>query len=170
MRGVWITSRTRHVLGGGRLRKVLLNELQLSVAIVLSREEIVPRFRVICPEGDWTVFVPLPDDIGERQRRMQLVYGFMAWKSATAFVMSSELIEPDCVISAAIDRNDVLVAARPIARKPLTVGPAEWLPRSAVGEEVVALLPRGRVNLDPETEAALVRAFGDGGEFQARRC
>ena len=48
--------RIRHALGGGRLREVLLNELQLSVAIVLSREEVVPRFRVICPEGDWTVF------------------------------------------------------------------------------------------------------------------
>lgn len=114
--------------------------------------------------------MPLPDDIGERQRRMQLMYGFMAWKSATAFVMSSELIAPDCVISAAIDRNDVVGAARPIVRTPLSVGPVEWLPKSSVGEEVVALLPRGRVTLDAETEAALVRAFGDGGEFEARRC
>lgn len=36
-------------------------------------------------------------------------------------------------------------------------------------EEVVALLPRGRVTLDPETEKALVRAFGDAGEFEARQ-
>jgi hypothetical protein len=64
----------------------------------------------------------------------------------------------------------VLVAARPIVRKPLGVGPIEWLPQSAVGEEVVALLPRGRVTLDAETEAALVRAFGSGGEFEVRRC
>jgi hypothetical protein len=149
---------------------VLLNELQFSVAIVLSSQEVVPRFRVICPEEDWTVFVPLPDDSGERQRRMQLVYGFMAWKSATAFVMSSELVEPDCVISAAVDRNNVLIACRPIVRKPLSVGPVQWLPKEAVGDEVVALLPRGRVTLDPETEAALVQAFGAGGEFEARQC
>jgi len=152
------------------LRKVLLNELQFSVGIVLSRQEVVPRFRVVCPAGDWTVFVPLPDDIGERQRRMQLLYGFMAWKSASAFVMSSELVEPDCVISAAVDRNDVMIACRPIVRTPLSVGPVQWLPKQSVGEEVVALLPRGRVMLDRETEAALVRAFGDGGEFEARRC
>lgn len=101
---------------------------------------------------------------------MQLMYGFMAWKSVTAFVMSSELIVPDAVISAAVDRNDVLSACRPIVRKPLTVGPLQWLPRQSVGEEVVALLPRGRVVLDPATEAALVRAFGDGGEFETRRC
>ena len=151
------------------MRKVLLNELQLSVAILLSREEVVPRFRIISPEGGWTVFVPLPHDIGERQRRMQLLHGFMAWKSATAFVMSSELIEPDCVISAAVDRNDVLSAYRPIVRKPLSVGPVQWLPKQSVGDEIVALLPRGRVSLDAETEATLVRAFGDGGEFEARR-
>ncbi|MCZ7594274.1 MAG: hypothetical protein M5U16_04660 [Hyphomicrobium sp.] len=59
-------------------KTTILDELQLSTAIVLAREEVVPRFRVLCPEGDWTLFVPLPDDIGERQRRMQLVYGFMA--------------------------------------------------------------------------------------------
>jgi len=148
----------------------VLEELQFSVAIVLSREEVVPRVRVVCPDGDWIVMVPLPDDIGERQRRMQLLYGFMAWKSATAFVMSSELQEPDCVISAAVGRDGVLVAARPILRKPLTLGPIEWLPKESVGDEVVALLPRGTVTLDRETEAALVRAFGSGGEFEAKRC
>ena len=161
----WTTLSSEHAM-----KDKVLQELQFSTGIVLSREEVVPRFRIICPEGDWTVFVPLPDDIGERQRRMQLLYGFMAWKSATAFVMSSELIKPDCVISAAVDRGNVLVAARPIVRKPLTVGPIEWLPKESVGEEVVALLPRGRVVLDPETEAALVRAFGTGGEFEAKRC
>ena len=140
------------------MKDKILEELQFSVGMVLGREEVVPRFRIVCPDGDWTIFVPLPDDIGERQRRMQLVYGFMAWKSAIAFVMSSELKLPDCVISAAVNRNDVLVAARPILRKPLTVGPIEWLPGCAVGEEVVALLPRGTVTLES----------GDGGSARAR--
>lgn len=147
----------------------MLDELRFSVGIVLAREEVVPRFRVMCPEGDWTVFVPLPDDIGERQRRMQIVYGFMAWKSATSFIMSTKLVRPDCVLSAGIGRTDVLVAARPILRKPLTLGPVEWLDPSAVGEEVIALLPRGKVALDRETEAALMQTFGIGGEFEARR-
>lgn len=151
------------------MRDLLLDELRFSAGIVLSREEVVPRFRVITPEGNWTVFVPLPDDIGERQRRMQLVYGFMAWKLATAFIMSTELMQPDCVLSAGIGRGEVLVAARPILRKPLTLGSVEWLPSSAVGEEVLALLPHGRVALDRETEAALARAFGQGGEFEAQR-
>jgi hypothetical protein len=84
--------------------------------------------------------------------------------------MSSELKVPECVIAGAVSRDKVLLAARPILRKPLTVGPIEWLPESSVGEEVVALLPRGAVTLDTETEAALVRAFGTGGEFEAGRC
>ena len=49
-----------------RMKQKILDELQLSVAIVLSREEVVPRFRVMTPEGDWTVFVQLPDDVRER--------------------------------------------------------------------------------------------------------
>lgn len=151
------------------MRNLLLDELRLSAGIVLAREEVVPRFRVMCPEGDWTVFVPLPNDIGERQRRMQLIYGFMAWKSATTFVMSTELVVPDCVLSAGIGRSEVLIVARSIFRKPLTLGPVEWLDPSAVGEEVVALLPRGKVTLDRETEAALIQTFGIGGEFEARR-
>ncbi len=70
------------------MKDKVLEELQFSVGIVLGGEEVVPRFCVICPDVEWTIFVPLPDDIGERQRRMQLVYGFMAWRSAVAFVMS----------------------------------------------------------------------------------
>jgi hypothetical protein len=151
------------------MKAKILEELRLSTGIVLGREEVVPRFRVICPEGDWTVYVPLPPAIGERQRRMQLLYGFMAWKSAVAFVMSSELVAPGCVIAAGVGREDVLVAARPLLRKPLTVGPIEWLPKESVGEEVVALLPRGRAVLNGETEAALLQAFGKGGEFEAQR-
>jgi hypothetical protein len=63
--------------------------------------------------------VPLPDDIGERQRRMQLVYGFIAW-SAVAFVMSSELQVPDCVIAGAVSRDGVLArcGADPLADLP----------------------------------------------------
>lgn len=147
----------------------MLEELRLSVGIVLSGVEVVPRFRVMTPEGDWTVFVPLPDDMAERQRRMQLLYGFMAWKGATGFIMASELVEPDCVIVGGVSRNEVLMAARPVLRKPLTVGPIEWLGPEMMGDEVVALLPRGQVSLDPETVAALARSFGPGGDLEAQR-
>ena len=150
------------------LKTAVLEELRLSCAIVLAREEVVPGFRVMTLEGDWTVFVPLPEDVRERERRMPLVSGFMAWKLATSFILSSELTEPDGMLSAFVGR-DVMCAWRSIIRKPLGVGAIEWLPRSSVGDEVVALLPRGRVVLDREAEAALVRTFGVGGEFEVSR-
>ena len=151
------------------MKQIVLDELRLSTSIALCKEEVVPRFRAMTPGGSWMVFVPLPDDIGERQRRMQLLYGFLAWKSATAFVMSSELVQPEVLISAAVSRDDVLTACRAIIRKPLSVGPVQWLPKEAVGEEVIALLPRGRINLDPDTIAELEKAFGRQGEFEATR-
>lgn len=151
------------------MREMVLDELRFSCAVVLSREEVLPRFRVLSPEGEWTLFVPLPDALGERMRRLRLVHGLMAWKSATAFVLSTELREPDCVVSMGVARDGVLTAARPIIRKPFGLGAIEWLPESAVGDEVVALLPRGRVFLDAETEAEVLRVFGSGGEFEARK-
>lgn len=154
---------------GLRVKNKMLEELRLSVGIILSGEEVVPRFRVTTPEGDWTVFVPLPDDMAERQRRMQLLYGFMAWKGATGFIMASELMEPDCVVVGGVTREEVLMVSRPILRKPLTVGPIEWVGPEMMGDEVVALLPRGKVLLDPETQAALARSFGPGGELEVRR-
>ena len=96
--GCWVGS--DHGIGRGR-----------ACWIEVSLEEVVPRFRVVCPEGDWTVFVPLPDDVSERERRMKLLSGFMAWKSATAFVVSSELIEPDVKLTAAVTRGDVACAS-----------------------------------------------------------
>ena len=151
------------------MREILLDELRFSASVILSGEEVVPRFRVMTPEGDWTIFVPLPNGIHERMRRMRLVSGFMAWKSATTFVFSTETIAPDAVFATAIGRSEVLCVARPILRKPLSVGEITWLKREAVGDEIVTLLPRGCVELDTETEAALIRAFGPHGEFETKR-
>lgn len=151
------------------MRDVLLEELQFSVAVVLSREEVVPRFRVFGDDGEWVIFVPLPDELSERERRMRLVAGFMAWKSATRFVVSGELIEPDLVYACGIARDGAVMAGRQVVRKPLSVGPITWFGAESIGDEILALLPRGRVELDAETTQALVRAFGKGGELEAAR-
>lgn len=152
------------------MKDKLLEELRFSASIVLAGEEVTPRFLVVCPDGDWTVVVPLPEDIGVRQARMQLLYGFMAWKSATAFIMSSQLSIPSVIASIGVDRDAVRCAVRPLLLKPRTLGPMEWWPEDRIGAEIVALLPRGQVSVDRQTEADLVRAFGAGGELEARPC
>lgn len=150
------------------LRGIILAELNVSASVVLGGAEVTPRLRVISPDGQWTILVPLPDDIGERQRRMQLLHRFMAWKSATAFVLSTELMQPALVISTAVWKDGVLVAGRPYVQKPRTVGPVEWLPRNAVGDEVTALLPTGRLTLGAESISELQAVFGKGSELEAR--
>ena len=139
------------------------------MAVVLTREEVTPRFLVRGDDGMWALFVPLPPEIAERERRMRLVAGFMAWKSARWFILSAELIEPDVVYAVAVSRTDTVLAARHVIQKPLSVGPIEWLPSSSVGDEITALLPRDRVQLDDETERALIAAFGRNGEFTIER-
>jgi hypothetical protein len=151
-----------------RLRGIVLAELNVSASVVLGGAEVTPRLRVIGAEGQWTIFAPLPDDIGERQRRMQLLHRFMVWKSAWAFVLSTELMHPALVVSTAVWNDGVLVAGRPYVQKPLTVGPVEWLPRNLVGDEVTALLPRGRMALDDDSIGELEAVFGAGSELEAR--
>lgn len=152
------------------MRAMVEDELRFSGGIVLSREEVVPRFRIEVPgEQGYLIFVPLPDDLKERTRRMRLVSGFMAWKGASGFVMSSELLDPDAIISVGVGHGDVLGAARMILRAPLTLGPLQWLARGQIGEELPALLPPRDASMSAEMMAELARVFGPQGEFRVER-
>lgn len=150
------------------LRAIVVAELKLSASVVLGGAEVTPRLRVISPEGQWTILAPLPDDMAERQRRLQLLHRFMAWKSATAFVLSTELMEPTFIVSTAVWREAAIAAGRPYITKPLTVGPVEWLPRNLIGDQIPALLPHVRTVLDAEAVNELQRVFGAGSELEAR--
>lgn len=152
------------------MRSVVLEELQFSAAVVLSREEVVPRFRIMVPGvEDYVVFVPLPDDLAQRQWRMQLVSAFMAWKGATGFVQSSELVTPDAIVSVGVNRAGVVAALRPLLRKPLSAGQISWLSRDQIGDDVPALLPPVGTTIDARTVADLERVFGPQGEFKVER-
>jgi hypothetical protein len=152
------------------MRDVILEELQFSTAIVLSREEVVPRFRIMVPGApDYIVFVPLPDDLAQRQWRMQLVSAFMAWKGATGFVKSSELMTPDAVVAVGVNRTGGAAALRPLLRKPLSAGQITWLSRDQIGDEIPALLPPVGAAIDAGMIADLERVFGSQGEFKVER-
>lgn len=163
----------RHVVAATRpdvMRDLVQDELRFSATVILSREEVVPRFRIeVAGEAGYLLLVPLPDDLRERQWRMSLVSAFMAWKGAHAFVMSTELIEPDAAVSIGVNRSGVLAGLRMILRKPLSVGPVQWLDRSQVGDEIPALLPPKSATVSASMLADLQRVFGPQGEFKVER-
>ena len=105
----------------------------------------MPRFRVTTPDGDYRILMPLPDDMAKRERGMRLIAAFMAWKQASAFILASELKEPDAIVA-------IAAVMRLIRREPLSFGDDQWLEESEIGSEVVALLPSGSVSIDHETE------------------
>jgi hypothetical protein len=81
------------------LRSLILEELAVSQRVVREGHEVVPRFRVLAPDGEHTAMVQLPDDLEARMERMRVVRAFMIWKAATGFVHCSELIAPDAITS-----------------------------------------------------------------------
>lgn len=145
------------------------SELEFSASVVLSGEEVVPRFRILAPEGETVVFLPLPEDLGERVRRVSLVRAYMAWRMASGFVVSSESVEPDAVMAVGVTRAWCSGLLRPIVRNPISLGPVRDLGTAEIGEGFPQLLPSGLVTtVDPETLKELKQVFGPGGEFEAR--
>lgn len=89
------------------LRTMILEELTFSQRVVREGHEVVPRFRVVAPDGEHTIMVQLPDDLEARMERLRVMRAFLIWKAATGFVHSSELIEPDAITACAVMRDDV---------------------------------------------------------------
>lgn len=150
------------------MRDLMLNELRFSIGLVLSGEEVVPRFRVVAPGGVTVVFLPLPDDLRERVRRMTLMRGYLVWRMATSFVLSAESKQPDAVTTIGVTQTDCYGVMRRILRKPLTVGPEEWLSEKQIGEGFPNLLRQREAALDLATIEMLERVFGPSGEFEVK--
>jgi len=144
------------------LRALIFEELAFSQRIVRDGHEVVPRFRVLAPDGDHTVMVQLPDDLVARMECMQVVRTFMIRKAATGFIHSSELITPDAITACAVTRDDVTGGPQCIRRKPLSFGEIEWFGRESVGDEVIQLLPPRTMTLDRHDREFIERAFEHG--------
>ena len=148
--------------GSAVLRSEILDELSLSERIVRDGHEVVPRFRIIAPDGEHTMMVQLPDDLAARNERMQVVRAFMIWKAATAFVQSTELIEPNAIASVAVTRAGAIGALRRITCKPMVFGEFEWFGRESVDDEIVALLPPRSLTLTDNDLHFIDQAFACG--------
>ena len=73
------------------LRKLMLEELARGIRIIRDGQELVPVWRIITPEGDFSILTRFdPDKPDQRERMLALIPRFMAWKLATAFVLTAE--------------------------------------------------------------------------------
>ena len=148
---------------------VLADLLRAQRLIVRIDDEIDPQFRIASPEGDWWIGMTLQPELAERRRQMVLVSRFMAWKLSPSFTMASELAEPDAVICVGVSHRESHGAVSFIERNPLRFSPEQWLSQEQLDPEVLALLPKGKVSLDPSTLAELEEWFGPAGKFPAVR-
>jgi len=142
----------------------------MSAQIVCDGHEVIPRFRIFAPSGQFVILMQMSDDASERQRRIRLVGLFMAWKMATGFVLSGELRDPDAITSYAVSRHEQVGLLRHIERgPPISFGETTALDESHIEDGLIVLLPRGTTTMTAELIAELERAFGKDGEMPALR-
>ena len=140
----------------------------MSEAIVRDGHEVIPRFRIFTPSGHFVILMQLSDHASERQRRIRLISLFMAWKMATAFVLSGELRDPDAIYTFAVSRDERMGLLRRIERgPPISFGDPASLDESHIEDGPIVLLPRGATTLTAELAAELERVFGKDGEMPA---
>jgi hypothetical protein len=148
----------------------------MSERIVREGLEVVPRFRVrTAAGGEYVIFAPLPDDLAERRRALQMVAAFMAWKLARGFIMAAETKAPDAIIAVAVSREAREGVLQTIARDPIGFGAPQWLDAAAIDPDLVALLPGRETVLDaaapgPRAHVRARRRVRDlAGELRQRR-
>ena len=151
---------------------MLREELARSERIVASNFDVMPRFRIMTPDGDYSILVPMLDDPQDRLARLKLVTGFMAWKMATAFVVAGENTDPNGIFCFAITHDYVDGVYRMIQRDGAgvaTLGQIEPLSHQQCDPVFIEMLPTERAEIAAETLAKLEKVFGLGGEMEATR-
>jgi hypothetical protein len=160
------------------LRELMLADLELAVGRVRDGHEVVPAWRILTPEGDFTILTRFDHDKPEPRARMfELVPRFMAWKLASAFILTAETwLGPErarsgeeAVMAIGVSYHERIGVIRRVQRTPtLAFGPAEWLGADALDKTYFRLLPTGASEVAAEEAAELAAFFGENGEAPAR--
>jgi hypothetical protein len=161
------------------LRELMLEELARGLRFIRDGHELVPVWRIVTPEGEFTILTRFdPDKPEQRERMLALIPRFMAWKLATSFVLTSETwLGPErthsgeeAVATIGVSHRERLGVIRRIRRTPgLVFMPLEWLRPELLDESYFRLLPAGTGELTAEEVAMLAEVFGEHGEMPARR-
>lgn len=152
-----------------KLREIVRFDLERAQRLVrkVHPDPIDPQFRIATPEGDYWIAIMLTEKPKERQRRLQLVSDFMAWKLSPGFVMASELHEPDAVLSIGLMRDEYWALISVIERKPLSFGTPKSVLRENMDPEIFKLQPRGSRTITSARMKELELWFGVRGKFPA---
>jgi hypothetical protein len=160
------------------LRNLMLEDLERGLAIFRAGQEIVPSWRILSPEGDFVIVTRFdPDKPDQREQMLALVPRLMAWKLATAFVLTTESwLGPErthsgeeAVLSIGVSRHERLGVIRRVRKTPgVEFAPPEWLPADALDENYFRLLPYGQSIVTAEEATMLAAVFGEDGEVPAR--
>jgi hypothetical protein len=131
---------------------------------------IDPQFRIMTPEGDYLVVMPIADDEDEHRHQTQLLSKFMAAKAAHVFTVAGQMDDPGAVYCFGASLERQAAAFTLIERgNPMSFGAVEWLAPEDIADEILALLPRGQEAPDAATAAGIDAYFGERGKFPAVR-
>jgi hypothetical protein len=147
-----------------------LMQAQKLVSATAGEGGIDPQFRIMTPEGDYLVTMPIADDPEEHQYQTQLLSKFMAAKAAHVFTVAGQLDDPDAIFCFGASHERQAAAFTLIERgDPLRFGAVEWLTPDEIADEILALFPRGREEPDAATADRIEAYFGELGKFPAVR-
>jgi hypothetical protein len=157
------------------LRDVMLKDLERGLAIVRDGHEMRPAWRIFTPDEDFLILTRFdPDEPDHRARAMALIPRFMAWKLATAFILTTETwLGPErtrsgeeAVAAIGISYHERLGVVRRIRRTPSVVfEPPEWLGPDQIDGGYLRMLPSGRTTLTAEEVGMLTAIFAEDGEL-----
>jgi hypothetical protein len=144
-----------------------LRQAQKLIVTVDRGTGIDLQLRIMTPDGDFLISMTLAEDMRERERQLQQVSKFMAWKKAWVFTMAGALRNPDAVYCFGATHQHQIAVVSAIMRSHTGFGIPQWLTPEQIGEEIPALLPPGEAALDAADLALFDAYFGPLGKFPA---
>jgi len=160
------------------MKSIMLEELAYSVVIARHALEVIPRWRIATPEGDYVVYTRFADDEDQRAHAFWLISKFLIWKMSPGFIMTgkSRLTKKrwrraaEAIASVGVSRNEACGVLLRITREPeLSFGELEWLAEDHIDPAYRQLLPANDAQLTTAELTMVLIAFGEGGEFPAKR-
>ena len=161
------------------LRELMQADLERGLATVRDGREIVPAWRVLTPEGTYRIMTRFdPDRPDQRMRMLALLPRFMAWKLASAFVLTTETwLGPqrsrsgeEALLTVGVSRCERFGVIRRIRRTPeVDFGKPEWLAADALDDGYFRIWPAGASIIRADEAAMLAGVFAENGEIPARR-